>query len=323
MIVVIRRQRRSAVLTPSALPCLRDVATVNLTAGCAHGCIYCYARSYPSYPGDGTIVFYTKTFQLMREELALRRSPPPAVYFSPSSDLFQPVSQVLEMGYDILEFLFTKGLPVAFLSKGCIPSRHMELLCANPRLVQAQIGITTLDERISTMFEPGAAPPAQRLKQLEELRSAGVRARARLDPLIPGWTDEPAALDELCRALAAAGVSQMSASALFIRAEIVRTLGRLLPNQEVFHSLLRHYPAPCAARSAAGRRGERSLAKALRERMYDSVRESAVRHGIALSICGCENPDITSERCCIAGERPDPRTGSRQTKLFAVESAKT
>jgi DNA repair photolyase len=199
----------------------------------------------------------------------------------------------------------------------------MELLCANPSLIQAQIGITTLDEGITTMFEPCAAPPAQRLQQIEILRAAGVKLRARLDPLIPGWTDEREALDELCGALAAAGVSEMSASALFVRPEIVRALKHLLPDQSVLHTLLQHYPPLCTGRSVAGRKGERSLPKATRERMYESVKEIAVRHGIVVSICGCENPDITSERCHIAGDWPDARTDSRQTNLFAVEPGET
>jgi hypothetical protein len=32
-------ERRGAVLTPSGLACLAGVPTVNITAGCAHGCV--------------------------------------------------------------------------------------------------------------------------------------------------------------------------------------------------------------------------------------------------------------------------------------------
>jgi DNA repair photolyase len=196
----------------------------------------------------------------------------------------------------------------------------MELLCANVDLVQAQIGITTLDEGISSMFEPGAAPPAERLKQIESLCSGGVRLRARLDPLIVGWTDGSAGLDALCCALGASGVDELSASALFVRPEISRTLKQLVPNQEMAHALLRHYPVACSARSAAGRRGERSLGRALRQRMYESARQIAEGHGIAVSVCGCENPDITLQRCGIAGDWSGVRTASRQTMLFGAQS---
>jgi len=46
MTEVIRAERKAAVLTPSSLACLTHVPTVNLTAGCAHECHYCYARGY-------------------------------------------------------------------------------------------------------------------------------------------------------------------------------------------------------------------------------------------------------------------------------------
>lgn len=321
MVELIRRERRSAVLSPSALPCLRDLATVNLTAGCAHGCLYCYARSYPAHPGDGKAVFFTNTLQKIREELGRVRRRPPVVYFSPSSDPFQPLPQVLEMMYDVLALLFHEGLRVAFLSKGLIPDRHMKLLCANAPLVQAQIGISTLDQSIASTWEPGAATPLQRLRQLELLRDAGVKVRARLDPLIPGWTDEPASLEALCRALAAAGVGEISTSALFLRPEIVRTLARKLPDHRVLRSLLRHYPRSQAGHSVAGRKAETSLPRAVRQRMYNRVKDAAEPHGISVSICGCENPDITSERCHIAGDWPENPNGCVQTNLFSGPSS--
>ena len=89
-------ERRSAVLTPSSLACLRRVATVNLTAGCAHGCLYCYTRGYSNYPGEGRVILYANTLARLREELARKRVKPGTVYFSPSSDPFQPVPEVLK-----------------------------------------------------------------------------------------------------------------------------------------------------------------------------------------------------------------------------------
>jgi pyruvate-formate lyase-activating enzyme len=63
MVNVIRVERKTAVLTPSSLACLSRIPTVNLTAGCAHGCLYCYTRSYSSYPGEDKVAFYTKRTQ--------------------------------------------------------------------------------------------------------------------------------------------------------------------------------------------------------------------------------------------------------------------
>jgi hypothetical protein len=107
-----------AVLTPSSLACLTHVPTVNLTAGCAHECRYCYARGYLTHPGEGKVTFYTNTLAKLREELRRKRKKPSTVYFSPSSDPFQPVPEVLGMTYEVFKFLLESRIGVAFVTKG-------------------------------------------------------------------------------------------------------------------------------------------------------------------------------------------------------------
>lgn len=86
---VISRNRKSAVLTPSQLPCLADVPSVNLTLGCAHGFVYCYRRSYSLFPGEGQVAVYADTADRLIAELRRKRRKPTHVYFSPSTDVFQ------------------------------------------------------------------------------------------------------------------------------------------------------------------------------------------------------------------------------------------
>jgi DNA repair photolyase len=119
---------------------------------------------------------------------------PRAVFFSSASDLFQPLPEILDLGHRILEFLFSKGIGVAFLTKGQIPDHTLRLLSSHADLVRAQIGITTLDEGISRVFEPNAASPTVRLEQIAGLTAGGIATQARLDPVLPGLTDGPDAL---------------------------------------------------------------------------------------------------------------------------------
>ena len=150
-------------LTPSSLACLAHVPTVNLTAGCAHECRYCYARGYLTHPGEGKVTFYTNTLAKLRDELRRKRKKPATVYFSPSSDPFQPVPEVLNMAYDVFRFLLESEIGVAFVTKGRIPERHRNLLAAHAPLVQGRIGLITLDPGTAAAFEPGAATPEVRL----------------------------------------------------------------------------------------------------------------------------------------------------------------
>ena len=204
MATIRKALRRSAVLTPSNLPCLSTMPTVNLTAGCLHGCLYCYARSYNHYPGQDQIVLYENTLEKIKDELSRRRVTPRAVYFSPSSDLFQPASEVLELSEAIIRFLLSKRIGVAFVTKGAIPDGVLELFERHAELVRAQIGLISVDEEVARVFEPKAATPERRLYQMESLVRAGVPTVARVDPILPSITDSPEAAHALFRAVASA-----------------------------------------------------------------------------------------------------------------------
>jgi hypothetical protein len=162
---VVLADRKAAVLAPSTIKCLRGMPTVNLTSGCAHGCLYCYARGYNMFPGEGRVVVYANTFEKLKAELPRKRKRPAAVYFSPSTDAFQPLPEVLDLGYRCMEHLLESGVGVAILTKGLIPERHMRLFEAHAALVQAQIDVATLDAEAQKAFEPGAAAPAARVAQ--------------------------------------------------------------------------------------------------------------------------------------------------------------
>jgi DNA repair photolyase len=171
--------RRSSVLTSSGLACLSTLPTINLTTGCLHDCLYCYIRGYRNYPGEGRIILYENTLELLRHELLQLDTKPHAVYFSPSSDLFQPAPEVLELTHSVLEFLLSKRIGVAFLTKGVIPDYTLQLLIEHRELVRAQIGLITLDEDISRVFEPHGASPERRLLQhRRHLAHAGSRCAA-------------------------------------------------------------------------------------------------------------------------------------------------
>lgn len=316
MVTVVRINRKSAVLTPSGLACLSHVPTINLTSGCAHGCVYCYTRGYSTHPGEDKVVIYRNTLDKLKEELAKKRKIPQAVYFSPSSDLFQPVPEVLELGYCVLDLLFSQGIGVAFLSKGHIPDKTMILILNNADKVRAQIGITTLDENIQRIFEPNIASPKERIRQISELISGGVVAEARLDPILPGLTDTSDDLSHIFSALAKAGVKRAAASVLFLRPSVIESLKRNVPNKVVLQELLDFYRDAKRLAIHAEHSSVISLPKVKREEIYERVRHSAEKHGIELLICACKNPDLAHGTCNIGGTWPRSSVHEIQRNLF-------
>lgn len=316
MVEVLYCERKSAVLTPSSLACLARVPTVNLTAGCAHGCLYCYTRGYSTYPGEGKVQFYTNTLAKLRDELRRKRKKPQAVYFSPASDLFQPVPEVLDMAYDVLEFLFKSGIGVSFLTKGRIPRRHMRLLKANVPLVRANIGLTTLDEKILSTFEPHAASPRVRLAQARELVHSGIATQVRLDPILPRLTDDAESLDALCTALAAIGIKRIAASVLFLRPAIANSLRRHVRQSQMLKPLKAAFASRTRLRIYAGNSSVVALSTEARRRIYDRLIAIAGKHGIQVRVCACKNADLAATSCRIDGRWPGIVGGSKQLQLF-------
>jgi DNA repair photolyase len=295
------------------------VPTINLTAGCLHQCLYCYARSYRQFPGDNKVVVYENTLDMLRDEMARRRTKPQAVYFSPSSDLFQPAPEILKLGEAIIRFLLSKGIGVAFVTKGYIPDHVLALLSDHAELVRAQVGIITLDENIARTFEPNAARLERRLAQIEALVRAGVPTEARIDPILPTVTDSPETTERLFAALADVGVKRAALDMLFLRPAIVQSLRRGVPDKQMLARLLGAFPRPSPTGESAGRASSQRLPLEVRRATFARMRDAAAAHGIEVSICACENPDLARGTCNITGRWPKPSPRMVQFRLLPEE----
>ncbi len=314
MVTVIRAKRRSKVLTSSGIACLSVLPTINLTAGCLHDCNYCYIRGYRNYPGESRIILYEDTLERLQYELRPGQPKPRAVYFSPSSDLFQPAREVLELSHSVLAFLLGQGIGVAFLTKGNIPTETLHLLSAHAGLVQAQVGLITLDEKISQAFEPHAATPEARLSQIEALISGGVRTAVRMDPILPALTDDRQALDEYFAALEKSSVTRLAAGVLFLRPGILYYLKKNV-SDEMLAPLLAAYREEDQAVMRGAVYPIQNLSEERRREIFARLHDAAEGVGIRLDICACKNSDIASGSCNIAGTWPSPRSGVAQPLL--------
>lgn len=316
---VLMTERKAAVLAPSQLACLSWLPTINLTAGCAHECLYCYARSYSQNPGSGQVALYANTLEKLRAELPRKRTRPQRVYFSPSSDAFQPVPEVLDLAYEVFAFLLGQGIGVSFLTKGRIPERHMTLLKSHAPLIHGGIGLTTLDCHVSETFEPHAAPPEVRVAQIAALVQAGIDIQVRLDPILPGVTDDDMTLNGVFATLARLGVRDVAVSTAFMRLPIVRTLRKHVSDKAMADALLSHYASgPTLTMHGAGT-AVIVPPVAVRQMIYERVVRIAERYGVPIHICACKNGDLADGSCHIAGNR-NPKPGpSGQGVLFECE----
>ncbi|MFQ5687505.1 MAG: radical SAM protein [Candidatus Scalindua sp.] len=298
--------RKSSVLSPSTLKCLNDTPTLNPTAGCVHLCLYCYARGYSHYPGDGTVVLYTNLAKKLEHELNRKRKAPGFVYFSPSCDAFQPVKQVLDTTYSLMDLLLKRGIGVSFLTKGYIPDRFVTLFKSHSNIVQAHIGITTLNRQLQKLIEPHTATPKTRLKNISTLVNIGILPEIKFDPLIPGLTDSKNNLEPLFKILNKSGIKNVGLNYLFLRPVIYKNirkaLGQTKALKRISQAFCDNVDLTLLARHSAGGQAGKSRVKALnlhfRKKQYRSISLLAERYGIETYVCGCKNPDVTNELTC-------------------------
>jgi len=161
--------------------------TINPYIGCEHGCTYCYARFMKRFTGHrekwGRFVdVKVNAARLLQRELKKKRSG--RVWISGVCDPYQPIEKKYALTRRCLEILSGHGWPVTVQTKSPLVKRDLGLL-EKFNDVEVGLTITTADDAIGKMFEPGCSPIKDRIETLETLHSAGVKTYAMIAPLLP------------------------------------------------------------------------------------------------------------------------------------------
>ncbi len=303
------------VLKKPTFGCLKEIPSINITRGCLHRCVYCYARGFPETPKKG-VYLYVNLPEKLIQELGNRRrrgTLPPAVAFSTASDAFQPHPEILEITFQAMERLLKTNIPVSFLTKGKIPERFWALFDTYAFLVQARFGLVSLDIGYHRFFEPRTASPYLRLKQMERSATLGLSPTVRIDPVIPGITDREETVESLIRHLANIGIKEVSVSYLVLRPAVVKQMQQELPRR-LFQEILTYYrgqPWVKVITSATTKLARLEI----RKQGYNLFKTIGRAYGLEVKICGCKNPDLPFESCTPWDIKKRDRR-SRQLELF-------
>ncbi len=302
---LIKVNRKSQILKRSIFGCLKDTPSINITKGCMHSCIYCYARGFTDAPQKGEIYLYQNLPEILEKELDRKKKLPRWVSFSTASDAFQNIDEILDITYKSMKLLLERGIGISFLTKGFIPTDFIELfrkytsvsLFANEGTkgsVRAKIGLVSLSEEYRNLFEPYAASTFQRLLNIRNLINAGIDVTVRIDPIIPTITDSENSIEYLFNRLKSEGIRNIAISYLVMRPTIMNFFCELPSN--IYRNILRHYlgqPWQSVITSAR----TRLLPKNIRLSRYSQIKKIAQNYGIDCKICGCKNPDLPWEFC--------------------------
>lgn len=183
--------------------------SLNPYRGCAHSCVYCYARQYHQYlERDGTrdfeqrILVKVNVAEVLREELARPAWRRELVAVGTATDPYQAAEGRYRLTRRCLEVFLAQLTPVSLVTKSTMAVRDREILCQLGRAAGASVtfSITTLREELARRLEPDTPPPRRRLWAMDQLAAAGVRVGLALAPLLPGLTDDEENIEEVARA---------------------------------------------------------------------------------------------------------------------------
>jgi DNA repair photolyase len=181
--MIIREIRAKAVLSKSKI---QDYA-VNPYVGCSHACRYCYAAFMRRFTGHrekwGEFVdVKVNAPELLAGEIKRKRRG--RVWVSGVCDPYQASELRFRLTARCLEVLLEHQWPVTVQTKSSLVLRDIDIL-ERFRDVEVGFSITTADEEIRKIFEPGASPIKERIRALDVLHSRGIPTFVMIAPILP------------------------------------------------------------------------------------------------------------------------------------------
>lgn len=206
-------------LSPSGLPGI-DYA-LNPYGGCEHGCVYCYAPEvlHTDWKDWRVVKVRSNIPDRLAKELSGLEG---TIGIGTVTDPYQYAEKRFRLTLECLKILKEKDFRIHMHTKSDLILRDMDLISSMRG--EAGITITTLDDKMSKITEPGAPLPAKRLNALEQLTSAGIDTYALIGPVLNHLEGKE---HEFIDAIASTGVKRIFIDSLNKRPKLTERLDRM------------------------------------------------------------------------------------------------
>lgn len=222
--------------------------TLNPYRGCEFACQYCYARYTHEFmelrePHDFETKIFVKDWRPADFRAELRRIPrSQAVAIGTATDPYQPAERRFHRTRAMLELLAgDHGRHISLVTKSDLVARDVDVFArlAERNALTISLTVTTMDDSLARLLEPGAPRPALRIEAVRKLAAAGIRTAVYASPALPGTNDSDASLAAVAEAAARAGARAFGSQPVFLQPCAQRVFLPFL--QERFPRLARAY----------------------------------------------------------------------------------
>lgn len=205
-----------------------DDYSVNPYSGCSFNCIYCYIRG--SKYGENmakTLSIKINAPELLEKQLSRRakKEEHGIIALSSSTEPYMPIEEKLKLTGKLLEIILKYKFPVEIATKSKLVLRDFDILKEidkkailpadlKPELKHGVIisfSISTLDEKLAKILEPGAPKPIERLETMKRCKEEGFFTGVCFIPVLPFLSDSEVQLDKTIRT-----VKQHGADFIFV-----------------------------------------------------------------------------------------------------------
>jgi DNA repair photolyase len=237
---VLKEKKSKSIIHPFVVKGYKGL-TINPYQGCSHRCAYCYA-TYEWSPE-----FYDKIYaksnapEVLEKELASWKSDTAIpVMVASATDAYQPAELRFQLTRRSVQVLQKYNVPYYVFTKSALVERDLELHRQYRHNCFVVWSVTTCDEKIRRIVEPGTPPASRIFHVIKKFADVGVSCGVNIDPIIPLVTDSDQHLQTLVVACKEAGVRHVFGAPLRLRTDIWQRMKLVLRLLEVPDGIKRY-----------------------------------------------------------------------------------
>jgi DNA repair photolyase len=237
---VLEEKKSKSIIHPFVVKGYKGL-TINPYQGCSHRCAYCYA-TYEWSPE-----FYDKIYaksnapEVLEKELASWKSDTAIpVMVASATDAYQPAELRFQLTRRCVQVLQKYNVPYYVFTKSALVERDLELHRQYRHNCFVVWSVTTCDEKIRRIVEPGTPPASRIFHVIKKFADVDVSCGVNVDPIIPLVTDSDQHIQRLVGACKEAGVRHVFGAPLRLRTDIWQRMKLVLRLLEVPDGIKRY-----------------------------------------------------------------------------------
>ena len=199
----------------------KEGLTINPYNGCHHRCGYCYATyEWSSEFYDHIYAKINATDLLSQQIQSCKGNIIHPVMIASATDAYQPAELKYSLTRKCVEVLQEFEIPYYIFTKSSLIERDLELHTRYSHNCFVVWSITTNNENIKRIVEPGTPPSKSVYKVIEKFCKSGIKCVVNIDPILPLITDSKEDIANIIDSANDIGVKYVSGAILRLRYDI-------------------------------------------------------------------------------------------------------